>query len=78
MDQLTSRRKFSLMALGLAASGLAIAAITAPAMAFKVNVPGGEGNEGAEGPDNEGAEAGEDSEDGEDGEHISHRRRKHR
>ena len=70
MDQVTSRRKFSLMALGLATGGLAIATITAPAMAFKVNVPGGEGNEGA---DHEGAEGGESS-----GHSSRPRRRKHK
>jgi hypothetical protein len=70
MDQVTSRRKFSLMALGLATGGLAIAAIAAPAMAFKVNVPGGEGNEG---PEHEGAEGSKGSE------HKGrHRRRKHK
>lgn len=73
MDQVTSRRKFSLMALGLATGGLAIATITAPAMAFKVNVPGGEGNEGAEGADHEGAEGGEGS-----GHSSRPRRRKHK
>jgi hypothetical protein len=70
MDQVTSRRKFSLMALGLATGGLAIATIASPAMAFKVNVPGGEGNEGAEGAGHEGAEGG--------GHRGRHRRRKHK
>jgi hypothetical protein len=69
MDHITSRRKFSLIALGLATGGLAIAIITTPAMAFKVNVPGGEGNEGTEGAGHEGAEGGE---------HKGHRRRKHK
>lgn len=73
MNHITSRRKFGLIALGLATGGLAIATIASPAMAFKVNVAGGEGNEGAEGPEHEGAE------DGEDGEHKTrHRRRKHK
>jgi hypothetical protein len=70
MDQVTSRRKFSLMALGLATGGLAIATIASPAMAFKVNVPGGEGNEGAEGAGHEGAEGGRHR--------GRHRRRKHK
>ena len=70
MDQVTSRRKFSLMALGLATGGLVIATITAPAMAFKMHVPGGEGNEGA---DHEGAEGGEGS-----GHSSRPRRRKHK
>ena len=68
MDQVTSRRKFGLLALGLATGGLAIATIASPAMAFKVNVPGGEGNEG---PGHEGAEGNEN------GEH-KRRRRRHR
>ena len=59
MDHVTTRRKFSIMALGVATGGLAIATIASPAMAFKVNVPGGEGNEGAEGPEHEGTEGGE-------------------
>lgn len=58
MDQVTTRRKFGLMALGLATGGLAIAAISTPAMAFKVNVPGGEGNEGAEGGNERGEHVG--------------------
>ena len=70
MDQVTSRRKFSLMALGLATGGLAIATIASPAMAFKVNVPGGEGNEGAEGAGHEGSEGGR--------RRSHHRRRKHK
>jgi hypothetical protein len=70
MDQVTSRRKFSLMALGVATGGLAIATIASPAMAFKVNVPGGEGNEGAESAGHEGAEGG--------GHRGRHRRRKHK
>ncbi len=70
MDQVTSRRKFSLMALGLATGGLAIATIASPAMAFKVNVPGGEGNEGAEGAGHEGSEGGRGR--------SHHRRRKHK
>jgi hypothetical protein len=70
MNHVTSRRKFGLMALGLATGGLTIAAIASPAMAFKVNVPGGEGNEG---PEHEGAEGSEG------GEHKGrHRRRKHK
>ena len=73
MDHITSRRKFSLIALGLTTGGLAAAAIASPAMAFKVNVPGGEGNEGAEGPGHDGAEGGEG------GEHQGRRRhRKHK
>jgi hypothetical protein len=71
MDQVTSRRKFSLIALGLATGGLAAATIASPAMAFKVNVPTGEDNEGAEGPEHEGAEGNEG------GEHKG-RRRKHK
>ncbi len=70
MNQLTSRRKFSLMALGLATGGLAIATIASPAMAFKVNVPGGEGNEGAEGAGHESSEGGR--------RRSHHRRRKHK
>ena len=69
MDHITSRRKFSLMALGLATGSLAVATLAAPAMAFKVNVPGGEGNEG---PGHEGSEGGEG------GEHKGRRRRRHR
>ena len=71
MNQLTSRRKFSLMALGLATGGLAAATLTAPAMAFKVNVPGGEGNEG---PGHEAAEG----EEGGEHKDRRHRRRKHK
>ncbi len=70
MNQITSRRKLSLMALGLATGGLAIATVASPAMAFKVNVPGGKGNEGAEGLEHE------DSEGVENGEHKSRRRRR--
>jgi hypothetical protein len=70
LDHVTSRRKFSLVAFGLVTSVLAIATIASPAMAFKVNVPGGEGNEGAEGPEQEGSEGSEHK--------TRHRRRKHK
>ena len=70
MDHVTSRRKFTLIALGLATGGLTIATVASPAMAFKVNVPGGESNEGAESPENENPEGG--------GHQSRHRRRKHK
>lgn len=74
MNQEITRRKFGLMALGLATSGLAVATIASPAMAFKVNVPGGQDDDGAEGPEDENVEGTEDAEG--DEQEGPHRRRK--